>query len=195
MLARTDLTGKRFGRLVVLNHAGKASDGKGQWECLCDCGTTKIIKHRSLVHDGIIGCGCKKKPVHGFSNSPTYISWECMKSRCNRSKRHAGRGITVCDRWKNSFQNFIEDMGERPEGCIIDRIDNNGNYEPGNCRWTTHTVNNNNRENSVTITFNGETKSLLEWSKITGINSRTLRDRIKIMPISEALTKPVGRWK
>lgn len=195
MRIRSDLTGERFGLLLVIKHAGKGPNGRSLWLCKCDCGNTKIVTHHSLVHDNITGCGCRLKPRHGYTQTETYASWQCMKSRCVRGKRHAGRGVKVCDRWKNSFQNFLDDMGERPEGHQLDRIDNDGNYEPGNCRWVTPIVNNNNRENSIRITYKGETRTILEWCEITKIKEFTLRGRLKRgFSVEEALTRPVGRW-
>jgi len=152
---RLDLKGKRFGRLVVIRYE-KMKNGNSCWRCLCDCGRKISVQGRSLGAGNTRSCGClaselssarvlRKPPglLHGGTYTPEYRVWAHMKQRCTNSKlkewkNYGGRGIRVCVRWRESFAAFLSDIGPRPAGKSIDRYPNNdGNYEPGNCRWAT----------------------------------------------------------
>lgn len=155
-MKKINLIYKKFGKLFVVEDTGQRSGGMIIWKCNCDCGKIKNVRSDHLRNNTITHCGCSNgNKVHGYGNSynPTYKVWQHMKDRCLNHKNiqykdYGGRGIQVCDRWKNSFENFLEDMGEKPDGLSIDRIDNDGNYELSNCKWSTFVEQNRNKRNN-----------------------------------------------
>ena len=197
-MKRKDLTGKRFGRWVVLKLTGtiqRASYNEAVWLCLCDCGAKREVRTRLLLRGkgGSASCGCARtdtirvvqpRRTHGKSQHPLYRIWKTMRQRCNNSRAgkyqiYGGRGIKVCPRWE-SFEVFLEDMrdGWSP-GLQIDRIDNDGNYEPGNCRWTTPVVQANNTRANVILNIGGSRLTLAQTARQFGINASTIRYRLR----------------
>lgn len=179
-----------LGRLTVIHQVG-ILNGQATWLCKCECGNEKVIRGHSL-RDGTKSCGCLIREInkilhtrHGLSESPTYVSWHSMKIRCLNmkarcSKCHGKRGITICNRWLNSFENFVADVGERPTlAHTLDRKDVNGNYEPENCFWATKKEQGRNRRTNVFVEINGVSKCIAEWAEINGIDRGVLRNRIK----------------
>lgn len=190
---RQEGIGERFGRAVQIGPMW----GQRQWSkngknkgffwfavCECDCGNV-FVRRRPLETKS---CGClitesvrNRMTTHGMYNSETYRSWKCMLQRCNlptnaKYQYYGGRGIRVCDRW-SEFENFFADMGQRPEGCSIDRIDPNRNYEPSNCRWATKSMQARNTSATVYMTYRGVTKKMVEFAEELGIKYDTLRKR------------------
>ena len=163
---KLNLTNKKFGRLTAIENTGKrGSNNRFIWLCKCECGKYKEVNSKDLLRKHTKSCGClnnekrtqtgKSTKTHGHTcdrkQTLTYNSWMSMKYRCLNPKQKGyeywgGRGITICERWMK-FENFLEDMGERPEGMTLDRIDNDGNYEHSNCKWSTLKEQNNNRRN------------------------------------------------
>ena len=155
-----EMSGKRFGKLIVLNRVGSDRFNLALWQCKCDCGTERVITGGNLRRGDHISCGCAKIK-HGMTRNgkhhPYYNAWGTMIQRCTNPKAtgysyYGGRGITVCDRWLNSFKNFLDDMGSKPTSShTLDRIDNNEGYFPANCRWATRKEQSNNRRNNTTL--------------------------------------------
>lgn len=156
MSKKLDLTGHVYGRLTVTSSAGYAK-GFSLWVCMCECGTETITRGNCLRTGNTTSCGCLSRELtaglnrtHRLSKTKTYTVWKAMLTRCRNpnqptAARYVLRGISVCDRWETSFENFYADMGAAPPGLSLDRIDNDGNYEPGNCRWATAETQSRNR--------------------------------------------------
>lgn len=207
MVARTYLEiGSRFTRLIVLCESKIKLHGLISYECLCDCGNKKIVAKKNLLNGNTHSCGCLRKEVettvnikHGLSHSKTYKIWKSIKYRCLNKKCefyriYGGRGITICDRWKNSFENFYADMGECPSGFSIERMNNGGNYEPSNCKWASNFEQGRNKRTNTYIEFNGERKIIADWSLSTGISNAVIYSRIRNnWDVKDALTVKVDR--
>ena len=208
-----DLTGQRFSYWLVVARAGavKTSNGsKALWLCRCECGTEKVITTTALRTKNTVSCGCKRGSHHHLVNykvSPTYSSWRSMMCRCLQPSNPAfahyqKRGISICDRWR-AFENFLTDMGKRPINTTLDRIDNNGNYEPGNARWATKRQQANNRITNVILTYQGTNYTLIELSRHTGVSKELLRSRLvrhknkngRVWTIDDAISEPKQRGK
>lgn len=191
MKPRQSLEGKRFSRLTVIRVAGRIKYGL-IWECVCDCGKTTKAITASLNRGAVKSCGCLRLEgnghllkTHGKSGIPEHGIWKALIRRCYNKNtkdypRYGGVGISVCDRWRNSFSEFLKDMGERPSSNhSIDRIDNGGNYEPSNCRWATIHTQANNKSNNLRISINGETKTLADWVCGSGLSYAVVHARIR----------------
>jgi len=202
-----DLEGRVFGRLTVLGYAG--FDKRTQWYCECECKNI-IVRDGCLLLKGVTSsCGCfrrdktsEKSTTHGHANrgrtSDIYRTWLRMKSRCynkrNKDYHHyGGRGIIICERWM-FFPNFYNDMGDKPSGLSIERIDNNGNYEPGNCRWATQKEQCNNQRTNRILEFNGMSKTTSQWADELGIKSVIISKRLfNGWTVERTLTQPLRK--
>lgn len=202
-----DITGNRYGRLVVIRRVENNKRGQAMWLCQCDCGNEVISDKHRLSSGNTKSCGCIHKETlaarnranakHGMRGTHLYSVWHNMKDRCYRQKckeypRYGERGICVCDEWLNNFESFRDwaMASGYKDGLTIDRIDNNGNYEPTNCRWSTGKEQANNRRSNHTITYNGQTRTLKEWAELYGIPYGLLKNRIRAnMPMEKALQK------
>jgi len=185
-----DITGNRYGRLKVLRYVGRTKRGIALWECRCDCGTIKTIMAGSLRRASwpTRSCGClqlERARTHGMKRTREWSCWSGMKRRCLDPnnigyKRYGGRGIKVCQKWLHSFEAFFADMGACPSAKhSIDRIDNDGDYRPENCRWATPSEQSRNRRHNRLITAWGRTQALVAWSQETGLNPMTIASRLR----------------
>lgn len=188
--------GQKFSRLTILDYV------PGTVRCYCECGTVKWYLSRNVFKEKSRSCGCLQreaasKKTHGLIHTPEYNSWSLMKDRCLNQKspkyhNYGGRGISVCDRWRTSFENFYADMGPKPSPKhSIDRINNNGNYESGNCRWATQLEQCSNQRKNRLITFRERTLTISQWSRETGVSGNTIARRIaKGLTVEMALLCP-----
>ena len=197
-----DLEGRRIGRLIVVTYIGNVRN-YASWLCYCDCGRWRVVAAGKLLRGRTKSCGClqadaacKTKFIHGQSGTHMYRLWQALKSRCLSPSgkyyhNYGGRGITVCDRWRESFEHFLEDVGPRPsEDYTLDRIDNDGNYEPGNCRWATWSEQCRNKRTNLNLTFNGETMCITDWARRIGVSVECLKYRIKMgWPVDSIISR------
>lgn len=199
-----DLTGKRFGRLTAIERVGTSTNGCVVWRCSCDCGCEVSVMSASLRQGFTKSCGCynreessKRSYKHGMIGSRLYRIWSAMIERCSNAnnssyKSHGGRGIQVCEEWRTDFASFMKWAlsSGYADNLTIDRIDNDKDYEPSNCRWITHREQQNNKRDNHLLTFNGETHNVTQWSQITGIKRTTLYNRLNVLnwSVERALT-------
>jgi hypothetical protein len=203
-----DISGMSFGKLTVIKLGKVISKSDYRvyyWVCLCSCGNQVEIRAGNLGgKTGTQSCGCLKKErhleshqTHGMSLTPTYESWRSMLKRCYNKNhdnyfRYGAKGITVCEAWK-SFSKFFEDMGVRPLHHTLDRIDSTGNYSKENCRWAdakqqaANRKNPDRSKNGRVISYNGQEQNMTAWAKDIGINKTTLANRLKRLPLEQAL--------
>lgn len=200
-------------RLKVIEEMARVKSGR-KWRrvfrCVCDCGVERVVRRDHLLSGQTISCGCyvnqdsykSRADYHGLQGSPEYKIWKGIRKRCygkNQTgyENYGGRGITMCDRWKSSFKAFFEDMGPRPSANhSIERTNNDGNYEPGNCVWATDFEQNRNRRDNVMLEFRGERLCLTDWARRFGMKKGTLRSRLESgLSVEEALTIPVRQWR
>lgn len=192
-----DLTGLTFGGTTVLGYAGRGrASMKSLWNCRCKCGNEIVVRSDQLKsgrHRTCNVCFKLRWQKHGLSKTVAGKTWASMIDRCY-NKRHkayhlyGGRGIQVCERWLNSCQAFADDMGNRPSNKhSLDRIDNDGDYTPENCRWATAVEQGNNRNTNVRLAFHGNTLTLTEWAKKLGVNRATFYSRVQRHGVDRAV--------
>lgn len=187
---KKELSGQRFGRLTVIEEAGRNKNQNVIWSCRCDCGNITTALTSSLISGNTRSCGCLHKETfsakkHGKRNTRLYRIWYHMRERCNNKNAahysdYGGRGITVCKDWDSGFQPFYEwaTSNGYKDGLTIDRVDNNKGYSPDNCRWATYNEQARNKRNNLNITYNGKTQTLKEWANELGIRYTTLWQRL-----------------
>jgi hypothetical protein len=189
-MASQDITGRKFNRWTVIGQAPKDSAKYGTqrlWHCRCDCGNESIVPTAYLVYGNSKSCGCFHREkvaaihtTHGLSNSSEYRIWHNIRKRCYVSSdpgfhNYGARGISMCPRWLEDFRSFYADMGARPSPKhSIERIDNNGNYDPYNCKWATRLEQNNNSRRNRFMEHNGKRQTVAQWSRDTGVPSRVI---------------------
>lgn len=180
-----NIEGLRFGRLTVLTRAQDAREA--MWLCRCECGAETVAQGSGLRSGKRVSCGCTKgdaRATHRLSADPIYKVWSGMMSRCYDSraagfKNYGGRGISVCDAWRESPAQVLADMGPRPPGMTMERKDSNGDYSPTNCIWASHATQARNRRTNRRITINGETLCLMDWCARFGLHYSTAATRLR----------------
>ena len=202
---RVELIGQKFGKLLVFEKSKeRTKNGAVLWLCSCECGNTRLAIAGNLLVGTATSCGCESyetRKLHGMTKTKTFKSWESMKQRCLNTNApdypsYGGRGISICRSWVISFNNFLEDMGERPENMTLDRKNVNGNYEPINCRWATRSEQQRNKTNSLLIEWEGITQGAADWADLVQLPSKIICERIRSgWSPKEALTKPNRKAK
>lgn len=202
-----DIHGLKCGRWTVIRYVGLRGKNGAYWECKCDCGNVKEVVASSLHQGKSRSCGCLQREspaktftTHGMSHSSEYKIWNGMIARCTNPRnpgfaKYGGRGITVCQRWLDGFEYFFADIGPRPSpNHSIDRIDNDGNYEPGNVRWATSYEQRRNTSRSRFYTIGDQTLCMADWAKKSGICPKVVWGRINCgWPIELAISTPVTK--
>lgn len=195
------MIGRRVGLLTIIAREHLDPKVGRIFRCECECGNITFIPQSNLLTGNTRSCGCLRRrkndlPFAGASRLPEYNIWTKMIARCYdheipEYKRYGGRGIVVCDRWRTSFSNFLEDMGRRPSTAhTLDRRDNEGNYALSNCRWATWIEQQNNRRDNQRITYQNQSLTIPQWSRLTGIPPTTIFNRLKLgWSIDQALTR------
>ena len=204
-MRKLDLTGKRFGELTVCYESSERTSNAVVWTCKCDCGNITNVLASNLVRGNTSSCGhlrvtrgIERKTTHGLTGTPEYMTWGSMLKRCTNPNdrgyhNYGGRGISVCDRWLSSFENFYADMGPRPSDFhSIDRKNNDGNYEPGNCFWATKEEQDNNRRTNRIFYYKDKKYTIAQLAKEFGFAYETLRARLdKGWSVERAVETPV----
>ena len=195
-----DISGHRFGCLTAICFVRLSPNRSAVWLCQCDCGNTVEVLGSSLRSGNTRSCGCQIGIIHGHSKERSHRIWQRMMKRCydpnaTRFKDWGGRGISVCERW-HTYENFLSDMGQCPDGMSINRKNNDGNYEPGNCDWATSIEQNNNRRDNRILEVGGVEHTVAEWSRISNIGPSTIMKRLNLgWTPKDAVTKPVRAKK
>lgn len=172
-----NLLNKKFAYLTIIQKCGRNKIGCILWKCKCVCGNEILQPSNNLISGRTVSCGCKRIK-HGKCRTSSYKSWNDMKSRCLNKKHksynnYGGRGIKICDKWLK-FENFYEDMGDRPRNMSLDRINNSGNYCKENCRWATAKEQANNTRSNHLVTCNGKIMNITQWAKELNVSRSTL---------------------
>lgn len=207
-----DLMGQRFGRLLIVGRGPNTKTGGAQWVCQCDCGETRINARANLIKGRARSCGCLRRETsrevglrrrthgHAIAETAEYKAWRSSIDRCTNPnivgwKNYGGRGIAVCERWRYSFEAFLEDMGLKPSPRhSLDRIDTNGNYEPSNCRWADWTTQSNNKRSNHIVEIDGVSMTLAEAIRHKGQKSSRVRQRLAIgWSVERALNEASNR--
>lgn len=188
-----EMVGKRFGRLMPIIDCGKNERNMLQYLCACDCGESKVIAGIYLRNGETQSCGCLRRESmserngnlsHGKAKTSVYLSWQSMKTRCTNNKhkhfyRYGGRGISYDPHWE-TFENFYADMGDKPAGFTLERIDNSKGYSKDNCKWASRKEQLRNTISTVNLTYKGKTQCMLDWAKETGLKYSTIRSRVNL---------------